>query len=203
MAREKRLTWMLGAVVSLLCTEMTAWGFERAFSSHGAYLSWPTPRLTVRLPATRPHWEGALRAAVASWQSPACTNLRMDIVDVQSSAPVNIEIEAVEEPWPHDGSVAAFTRVDSEPMQGIIQRVHIQLRGNILFHHGSGPPASNQIDLRSVLTHELGHALGLAHSRNRHAVMRAGILPGTAPHHTLHPDDVNAVCALYPRSPRP
>ena len=56
------------------------------------------------------------------------------------------------------------------------------------------------LDLRSVLTHELGHVLGIGHSTDPRATMSAGLPPGIAAR-SLEDDDVAAVCALYPRSP--
>jgi hypothetical protein len=60
-----------------------------------------------------------------------------------------------------------------------------------------GTPGTNQEDLQTVATHEIGHFLGLDHS----AVVRAVMYP-FAPSllSTLSYDDVAAVSALYPKS---
>jgi MYXO-CTERM domain-containing protein len=54
-----------------------------------------------------------------------------------------------------------------------------------------------QTDLVSVITHEVGHFLGVAHSPLANAVMFADYTPGTIKR-TLTPDDIAAVCAIYP-----
>jgi hypothetical protein len=52
-------------------------------------------------------------------------------------------------------------------------------------------------DLQSILTHEIGHFIGIAHSPNESAVMYFSYNPGTIAR-TLQPDDVAAICAIYP-----
>jgi hypothetical protein len=53
-------------------------------------------------------------------------------------------------------------------------------------------------DLQAILTHEVGHFIGIAHSAEPSAVMYASYSPGSVSQRTLTPDDVQAVCAVYP-----
>lgn len=53
-------------------------------------------------------------------------------------------------------------------------------------------------DLRTVLTHEIGHLLGLAHSPDPGAVMFADYAMGTTEGRSLGADDVAAMCAIFP-----
>ena len=53
-------------------------------------------------------------------------------------------------------------------------------------------------DLQSILTHEAGHFLGLAHSPDAEATMAAQYYEGTTTFRSLAADDVAAVCAAYP-----
>lgn len=61
----------------------------------------------------------------------------------------------------------------------------------------SGYPA-NTYDLQSILTHEAGHFLGLAHSTDTSAVMYAYYHPGSV---NLTSDDVAGICTIYPPLP--
>jgi MYXO-CTERM domain-containing protein len=53
-------------------------------------------------------------------------------------------------------------------------------------------------DLFSVLTHEAGHFLGLAHSEVLGATMFPSYQNGSIELRDLDPDDVNAICTIYP-----
>jgi hypothetical protein len=62
----------------------------------------------------------------------------------------------------------------------------------------SDNPAKIQYDLQAILTHEVGHFIGVAHSSDSSAVMFASYSPGSIAQRKLTPDDVDAVCAIYP-----
>ena len=53
-------------------------------------------------------------------------------------------------------------------------------------------------DLQSVVTHEVGHFIGLDHSDDFDATMYARYDEGTVELRTLEPDDIEAACAVYP-----
>jgi hypothetical protein len=59
-------------------------------------------------------------------------------------------------------------------------------------------PTKVEYDLQSILTHEVGHFIGLAHSPDPSAVMFATYRPGALTGRQLTPDDVAAICAVYP-----
>jgi hypothetical protein len=53
-------------------------------------------------------------------------------------------------------------------------------------------------DLLSVITHEAGHFLGLAHATDSRSTMFASYQPGTSGLRTLKPDDIAGICTIYP-----
>jgi len=60
------------------------------------------------------------------------------------------------------------------------------------------PPAnSGAYDLQTILTHEAGHFLGLAHATETTSIMYALYQPGPI---DLTADDVSGICAIYPLS---
>lgn len=57
-----------------------------------------------------------------------------------------------------------------------------------------------RMDLRNTLTHEIGHLIGLAHTPVEDATMAGGAQPGEIKKRTLHQDDIDGVCHIYPTS---
>ena len=55
-----------------------------------------------------------------------------------------------------------------------------------------------QFDLQSILTHELGHVLGLAHSKLSDATMAKLYQMGDTSLRELAADDIKGICAIYP-----
>jgi hypothetical protein len=59
-------------------------------------------------------------------------------------------------------------------------------------------PRKIEYDLQAILTHEVGHFIGIAHSPDPSAVMYASYPPGSISQRVLTADDVGAVCEIYP-----
>ncbi len=103
--------------------------------------------------------------------------------------------------WPHDLSgggtdVLALTTVTYDVVTGDIYDADIEVNTFDFTFTTSDSPGVNDYDLLSVLTHESGHFLGLAHSQTTAATMFASY-QGLGMRHPQE-DDVNAVCNAYP-----
>ena len=59
------------------------------------------------------------------------------------------------------------------------------------------PPAHVSYDLQSIITHEAGHFIGIAHSPDDDAIMAPTYSPGSIKR-DLTADDIGAVCEIYP-----
>lgn len=197
--------WSCGGRACLLMLWL-AWptvghAWQRDTSAHGVALQWrgpvPAPRFTSPVPGLPDGGRGALEAAMAAWTAPTCTSLRF--VPGGAPSPDN-EIVWIGSGWPHGGAEAAYTTVRSVPETGEILGGRIELNGQLGF---AGPNGRGGVDLQQVLIHELGHLLGLGHSRRRDALMFAGIRPGAGAVHALGRDDVQAICAVYARPSTP
>ncbi|MCS6901952.1 MAG: matrixin family metalloprotease [Myxococcales bacterium] len=100
--------------------------------------------------------------------------------------------------WPYQGAsnTLGYTTVTFESSTGRILGADIEVNSgqNIITTEDRGV----RYDLESILVHELGHALGLSHSNNPEATMRASYAEGSTDMRTLAPDDLEAVCTVYP-----
>jgi len=105
-----------------------------------------------------------------------------------------------ENDWPYVGAANAIglttTRFDTET--GDLWDADIELNG-MGANLSIGDPITGD-DLLSVLTHEAGHFLGLSHSPDPTATMKAVYDPGRdgADFRSLAEDDVAGICAIYP-----
>jgi len=62
----------------------------------------------------------------------------------------------------------------------------------------SGPVPSNGFDFLSIITHESGHFLGMAHSADMQATMFAHYTEGATSMRNLSADDITGICTIYP-----
>jgi hypothetical protein len=100
--------------------------------------------------------------------------------------------------WPYDSANAlGFTtltvNLDTGEIYGATIEINSSRVGIVANVDGSIP--SGDYDLASILTHEAGHFLGLAHSAESGAVMNAHYRAGQS---TLTLDDVSGICSVYP-----
>ena len=63
----------------------------------------------------------------------------------------------------------------------------------------TNPTQGGQVDAVSIITHEVGHQLGLGHSQRTAATMYFAYTGGTGAR-SLDSDDIQGVCSLYPGS---
>jgi hypothetical protein len=106
--------------------------------------------------------------------------------------------------WPHNGGASvgtdtlALTTVTFDTMTNEILDADIEVNTAENIFTTNDMPLAADIDLRSVLTHETGHFLGLAHTKVTTPATMAPIYPGGISMRTLSADDHAAICAAYP-----
>jgi len=101
--------------------------------------------------------------------------------------------------WPYKNSGAetlALTTVFFNPETGEIYDANIELNSyENKFVLGASDADNNHDDLNAVLTHEIGHFLGLSHSSDVSATMYQSYMVGMT---SLEADDVAGICASLP-----
>lgn len=102
--------------------------------------------------------------------------------------------------WEKLASAQAFalTSVTFNPRNGLIANADIQVNTELYSYSASDMPQPSHVDLQNTLTHEVGHFIGLDHSDLRKATMYSTATVGETAKRTLHPDDINGLCATYP-----
>jgi hypothetical protein len=99
--------------------------------------------------------------------------------------------------WDYKGvdNTLAKTTVSFDPDTGEILDADIEV--NHAFNDFSISDENVQYDLQSVLTHEIGHFIGIDHTLDETATMFAGYERGDIEPRSLEVDDVDAACAIY------
>jgi hypothetical protein len=99
--------------------------------------------------------------------------------------------------WPHPGQgTLALTTVTFSPATGEIYDADVEINSaQSAITVGDG---RIRYDLKSIVIHEAGHTLGLAHSPVTYATMYASYDPIDVSFRTLSQDDIQGICAAYP-----
>ncbi len=100
-----------------------------------------------------------------------------------------------EDPDLHAESLAR-TRLSFDPHSGRAQRVTITVNA-FDYRWSTGEPCDGAYDLEATLAHEIGHALGLRHSRDPQATMFTQPQPCERDRRDLAADDLAGIAALY------
>ena len=186
----------------------------------GAPLSWNVMPIPYRFHGHAPERldrdeaRGAIRLAFARWTEVVCsgglrTSLRFqELSEIPAATPRGKQPFGIyfrDDGWPHaaaDETLALTTHYFGQS-NGEIQYSDIEINS------GEKPftvrDAEKGTDLEAVITHEVGHYIGLAHSPEPESIMAPSYCQSDARcsetreiARDLGADDVAAVCALYP-----
>jgi hypothetical protein len=182
-------------------------------SGSGAFLYWdpsyfPIPYY-ISQPTFRNHEDmaAAVDLSFKPWRDPGYVSVEFLPMGCTSTVTnrndgINAVI-LVTRDWPFDAAAIAITRnfyvSGSGPKAGLILDTDIMI--NAVDHEFSttGDPVKN--DVRNILTHEVGHLLGMGHeaepSKDTLATMYENALPGETNKRALHRNDLAALNAAY------
>jgi matrixin len=162
--------------------------------------------------------EQAIATAFAKWTSTACPaddagQSRVSI-DVRDEGPVACDsvqynqnqpnqhvIIFRDDVWPYDdaNNTLALTTVTFDPDTGELYDADMEINStSAVALTVSGPVPPTGYDFESIVTHETGHFLGMAHTPDSRATMYARYVEGSISMRDLAEDDVSGICTAYP-----
>jgi MYXO-CTERM domain-containing protein len=150
-----------------------------------------------------------VEASFAAWAAPSCSAWRSTNAGAITNGTANVNDNQNVllwhyTSWPRElggsSTIGVTTPVYFNGSGGgTIVDADIQFNG-IDYTWTTNPRRFSDVDAQSIATHEIGHLLGLDHSATFDATMYAAYQGGTGSR-SLHSDDINGVCALYPSAP--
>ncbi len=188
-------------------------------SDCGTPLAWPQPCTefsvqtagSPKLHITAAQTATVVTQAFATWMAAACVGGGTPHILVSQGNPVtcdqheynqtegNAEIILYhDDMWPYEGSpnTLALTTVTYDLDTGEIYDADMEL--NSADNHFTLGDTGVDFDLLSIVTHESGHFLGLAHSADPNATMFPSYNQGTINLRKLSDDDITGICTVYP-----
>jgi hypothetical protein len=119
-------------------------------------------------------------------------------VQYNSDAPNQHVIIFHDDHWPHNDSsnTLGLTTVTYDPDTGEIYDADMEINSTVPLSLGDPVPQAGY-DFQSIITHECGHFLGMAHSGQDRATMYAHYTQGTTYMRDLTSDDVSGLCSIY------
>jgi hypothetical protein len=99
-------------------------------------------------------------------------------------------------PYRDEDNTLAKTTVTYDPGTGAILDADIEV--NTAFNEVTANDKRVVYDLQSIMTHEIGHFIGIAHSDEEQATMFPSYATKSTELRSLDADDVAAACAIYP-----
>jgi hypothetical protein len=187
-------------------------------SDCGIALAWPQPCAqfnvqedgSPKLGITAAQLETLMTTAFGTWMNAACTGGTPHIL-ISEGAIVSCDqheynqmagnaniILFHDDVWPYEGSpnTLALTTVTYDLDTGAIYDADMEL--NSADNHFTLGDTDVDFALLSIVTHESGHFLGMAHSADPSATMFPSYNQGTINLRTLSADDIAGICVVYP-----
>ncbi|MDP6943842.1 MAG: matrixin family metalloprotease [Myxococcota bacterium] len=142
-------------------------------------------------------FQEAIEAAFQSWEDVDCSTMSFDYEGYKSwDSDEGIHVYVQTNSWdPTVGDALAYALPDPT-WQGVIQSVDIVFNAVEVQWSTSPNPEYGYTDVQGVVSHEIGHAIGLDHPRYPDSTMFFS--GGSTELRTLEDDDQRGACFLYP-----
>jgi hypothetical protein len=199
------------ACLGIALFAVPAEAYQFSYTPDGQPVRWAKRVLRFSIDASPPggglSWDeaaGVVREAFAAWESMPGAPIRFEELPPYAAAddappPVGLDVLVL---WRSGGLEDEDRLAETEPLfdpqSGRLVWTEILVD---VAAHRYRPGAGFVYDLQSSVTHEVGHLLGLEHSRHSGSTMYAGLAAGDRSKRTLSADDVDGVRVLYGEAP--
>ena len=198
------------AALGILVAPGSAHAFELKVTSSGSHVRWQRSAVELELVSVeegtlrRAEVAEALAAAAATWSAvPGVPPIRVRAGGSPAWGNDGINGVYVLARWPFEDRRLAVTVSSYRDDTGELVDADILVNGEMAFEVATEECAADRFDLTLVLTHELGHVLGLDESDVFGATMWPNTRMGESARRELSVDDVDGVVALYGGAPTP
>lgn len=182
------------SLVILLFLSMPLWAHQTSLTADGQSLYWPAKQVKLQIipnssdlpPATT---QSIIQASMAQWNGASSAQISQ-----ASSSSTRIYFTSEMD---YGSAVIGLTEVSYNAL-GAISRADIKLNDNYNFTNNQSSMGSGNVYLGDVVTHEMGHLLGLSHSEVLNASMFYTAFPGQS---TISSDDRAGIRTKYDGGP--
>ncbi|MHC4676248.1 MAG: matrixin family metalloprotease, partial [Planctomycetota bacterium] len=152
-------------------------------------------------------WIPAITNAFDTWSAASSSTVSFTYdgttaVSTQANDGENVIIWVTEDGnWSHGSNVAAYTTTYVNASTGRILGFDMEINATpsrTATHPWSASGEAGKMDLQNMITHEVGHVIGLDHVDDPSATMYPTMSLGEINKRSLETDDVNGVSFLYP-----
>lgn len=223
--RTRQLLPAVSAIIGVLlaCADARAYQRAEVDGVKGRYLYWEERAISYTVndkgckDVSMAETLGAIKRSFFAWASPSCTDIYFTYEGLDPAELTNLLLQQDQKPdaknliiwrntWPPPGvtdamitkEMPAVTTVIYNTDTGVIVDADIDINGHNFFWTTSDDPSKAATDIQNILTHEIGHLLGLGHSAEKEASMFESTHQGELKKQSLHADDELGLCTVYP-----
>jgi len=149
-----------------------------------------TPELQTAAEIAFQRWQDVDRSAFSFTRGADTTDTRVGTVNGKTPNKVFMDSTNSTGYFPNNSGVVALTLINYSTGSGSISDADIFFNGRKFDFSFDGTPST--FDVQDVLTHEVGHLLGLDHSPVHSGTMWPYVVPNQDLHRSLHADDRSA-----------